>query len=432
MPRGNNGIGMAALAVAVGVAAFAVILGSQRGSRSPPPTTTAAETAETAVAHVPQRTTAGLAARGFIAAYNDLDAGRALHYLADDADISGLVTSVGDHSLAGTRGDFRLLLSLLEAQGYEQLPGVSCKELSSSLDATTLRCFYAFHDLRSDELGLGPFRGSSFLFTVRDGKIVQASQAWATDEFSPQVWEPFAAWVTSRYPEDAAVMYSGSGARVSAESARLWEKRSREYVQVETANGADVRIAERFMEARDAHDSARAMSLVADDGISARLLWDNAPYPNMPAVRMTRRRAALALEAERIYGVRYRSVRCRLHPVRGFQGRARIICSYRMNSRLRRISGLPPDRGSFGIGVRNGKVTYTSFPWLNVSFPSWVPVEGAAFTQWLEERHPEAGEPLYRGSLFRTIGQELVLILRPRPLDLLARYLDEYEHAAEG
>jgi hypothetical protein len=174
------------------------------------------------------------------------------------------------------------------------------------------------------------------------------------------------------------------------------------------------------------------MSLVADGGVAARLLWGNGLYPNMPTVRMSRSQAALALEAERLYGVRYRNVRCRRHTVWGSRGKAQILCSYRMDSRLRRISGLPPERGSFGIGVRNGKVHYTSFPWLNVSFPSWVPVEGAAFARWVEAEHPEAGYALYRGELFRTLGQELVLILTPKSLDLLADYLDEYDHAVEG
>lgn len=37
-----------------------------------------------------------------------------------------------------------------------------------------------------------------------------------------------------------------------------------------------------------------------------------------------------------------------------------------------------------------------------------------------------------RGTLFRTLGQELTLILTRKSVDLLARYLDEYERSATG
>ena len=62
-------------------------------------------------------------------------------------------------------------------------------EAGRSHDAAQLFTF-AFHDIRSDELGLAAFSGSYFLLTVRDGEIVEASKTWATKDFSPQVWEP--------------------------------------------------------------------------------------------------------------------------------------------------------------------------------------------------------------------------------------------------
>jgi hypothetical protein len=48
------------------------------------------------------------------------------------------------------------------------------------------------------------------------------------------VWEPFADWVSRAYPEDAAVMYtdeSYSNVRLTEESVRLWERRTRGYVR---------------------------------------------------------------------------------------------------------------------------------------------------------------------------------------------------------
>lgn len=126
---------------------------------------------------------------------------------------------------------------MLKAGGYKQMLD-SCEATGSGASATAVRCPFDFHMLRSDELRQGPFRGSSFDLAVGDGEIVRASVSWEIAEFSPQVWEPFASWVSTAHPEDAAVMYTDgahSEARLTEESIRLWEQRSREYVKAETA-----------------------------------------------------------------------------------------------------------------------------------------------------------------------------------------------------
>jgi hypothetical protein len=172
-------------------------------------------------------------ATNFIEAYGALDVEKAVSYLADDADITELITSVGAQGVTGTVTEFRLLLSLLEAQGYKQMLD-PCEELGSSASGTVLRCTFDFHLFGSDEIGRGPFSGSSFLLTVRDGEIVRASVSFGIQEFSPQMWEPFASWVSKTHPEDVAVMYedeSQSGVRLTKESIRLWERYTRDYVE---------------------------------------------------------------------------------------------------------------------------------------------------------------------------------------------------------
>jgi hypothetical protein len=169
----------------------------------------------------------------FVAAFGDLNANRAIGYLAEDVDISALVSSVGART-EGTREDFRLLVSLLRAQGYRQTLD-SCVEVSSSVSGTTVGCAFAFHVLRSDAIGRGPFTGSNFDLTVRDGKIASAAMQWNLAEFSPQMWEPFAGWVSKAHPSDAAVMYQDetyTGARLSEASIRLWDRRTREYARL--------------------------------------------------------------------------------------------------------------------------------------------------------------------------------------------------------
>lgn len=122
--------------------------------------------------------------------------------------------------------------SLLEAQGYEQL-GTSCDQTGGSASGTDVRCTFDFHAIRSDEIGRGPYSGSYFDLTVRDGEILRPSLYWETKEFSTYMWEPFATWVSERYPKDGAVMYNASYSDflLSEESIRLWELHSREYVK---------------------------------------------------------------------------------------------------------------------------------------------------------------------------------------------------------
>jgi hypothetical protein len=168
-------------------------------------------------------------ARGFLDAYGAFDAERALTYLTDEA----IARLAGTAAAANTRDEFRLELALLEAQGYKQTI-TGCEPQADSASGTTVRCSYDFHGIRSDEMGLGPYSDNYWDLTVRDGKLVSATSsiAFMTNGFSEQVWEPFAEWVATAYPDDVVRMYdSGSQTdfRLSEESIQLWEQRSREY-----------------------------------------------------------------------------------------------------------------------------------------------------------------------------------------------------------
>ena len=79
----------------------------------------------------------------------------------------------------------------------------SYEESGSSPSGTGVRCNFDFQNLRSDEMGLGPFSGSYFDFGVLEGKIVFLFENLDVDEFSPQMWDPFATgWLrpTQRTP----------------------------------------------------------------------------------------------------------------------------------------------------------------------------------------------------------------------------------------
>jgi hypothetical protein len=221
-PRWSGGKRIGAFAAAaVALALIAAVLIIQSREEAP-------ATGETPVAaKAPENTVNARAeevATGFLEAFGAFDVERARTYLAEDATIS---------SLSG-QDDPRLLLSYLEATGYQQILH-SCEGVGNSASGS-IRCTFDFHALRSGELGRGPFGGSSFDLVVRDGKIVHASQSWEIEKFSPQVWEPFANWVSKTHPKDAAVMYvdeSHSNVRLTRESIRLWGQRTREYVEEE-------------------------------------------------------------------------------------------------------------------------------------------------------------------------------------------------------
>lgn len=205
----------------IGVAAVMLLLvgacdgGEDAPATNQPPAATGASEDATGAA-------AEEAATGFLEAFGALDVEQAKTYLADDAVIASM----------GAQDDLRLLISYLEATGYRQTLD-PCEASGESAIGTTVRCAFAFHALRSSEIGLGPYTGGAFDLVVRDGEIARVSQGWEIEEFSPQVWEPFAEWVSTTYPEDAAVMYvdaSLSGVRLTEEAIRLWGRRTREYV----------------------------------------------------------------------------------------------------------------------------------------------------------------------------------------------------------
>ena len=224
----NRKFGAIAVAAAIGIAAVTVILASRPRDDA---TTTG----------TPPDATPAEVARGFVEAYGALDADKVMSYLADDANVSSLVGWVQPQGGEGPLEEFRLLFSLADAQQYK-LMVASCEEVGSSARVTSLRCPYAFHSLGSDEIGRGPFSGSYFDLIVRDGKVAYVGPGYLDiGEFSPQMWEPFARWVSRTYPEDAVVMYTDEShtlERVTEESIRLWKRHTRGYVEhVNAAQG---------------------------------------------------------------------------------------------------------------------------------------------------------------------------------------------------
>ena len=106
---------------------------------------------------------------------------QAVSYLADAAYLSGM-------GMEGSR-ELRSTLSWWQATGFKLMP-TSCDETGkTSAIGTWVSCDFDFHSPRSDEIGKGPYSGSSFTLAVRDGEIVLASMDFEIGELSTQMWE---------------------------------------------------------------------------------------------------------------------------------------------------------------------------------------------------------------------------------------------------
>lgn len=222
----NKKIGGFAVAAAIGLAAIVLVLVNLPGQDTTrPPATTSPSVSVNPEAEAEE------VARGYLDAFGAFDVEAAMTYLADDADITGMTEGLGVEGLPR-------MTAFLEAQGYKQTI-TSCE--ASHLEAvTTVICSFALHAIRSDEIGRGPFEGSYFRVRIQDGEIIDASMSWWTEEYSPQMWEPFADWVSTTYPGDVRVMYNDtlSSPRLTDRSIQLWRQHTREYVRAVQAGEA--------------------------------------------------------------------------------------------------------------------------------------------------------------------------------------------------
>jgi hypothetical protein len=217
----NRKVGAFAVVAAIVVAAVAVILATHPGENQ---TNTGTQRTATPVE----------VATGFVEAYGAHDADRAIAYLSDDADISGLIDSIGARGIEDSPADLPILFSWLDATGNKVTLDACQETTPGPVSGTAVRCTYDFYGLRADEIGLGPYRGSYFDLTVGDdGHITRASQYWETEKFSRQMWGPFERWVSHCCPEHVAYMYTDethSGPLLTDGSIRRWEVYTQRYV----------------------------------------------------------------------------------------------------------------------------------------------------------------------------------------------------------
>lgn len=310
-------------------------------------------------------------ATAFIEAYGSFDVDRAASYLANNADVSRLE--------AGIEG-WQLGVRWMEATGVKLLLD-SCEEEVGSAPGT-VRCLFAFHAIRSDEIGLGPFGDSTFDFRILDGKIVSASMMWNIEEFGPQMWEPFAVWVAETYPEDVTIMYTNSSQsmqRFTDEAVALWEQRSIEYVAVVRDGPEAESIATQFVEAYVAQDADKATSYLAADVDLSKFTGDS---DLLPYIRMDEATGFIRL---------FDSCVATAATPTGIS----VRCPYDYHGIRSEEVGLGPYSGSWwDIAIEDGQIVSVSdeivFMENGFSEQMWEP-----FAEWIGRTYPEDGPVMY-------------------------------------
>ncbi len=223
-PRKWSMIALAAAAVAVILVGGLVV--ASRDESAPPVNDQLP--LDTQPAEIESNAAAVEVARGFVEAFGAFEADQALSYMADDAKFSGVLTQ---SSSKYPKEELRTTIPDAQSMGFQQIID-ECVQRETTAAGTIVRCTFDFHYLLSDELGLGPFSGSFFDLTVLDGQIVDLAGYCEIEEFSPQVWDPFATWLSAAYPKDAAAMLGDGGGLDGTELMALWEQRLQEYVEV--------------------------------------------------------------------------------------------------------------------------------------------------------------------------------------------------------
>jgi ketosteroid isomerase-like protein len=301
---------------------------------------------------------------------------------AHDAEQAASSLSDGALTVAGGLDGMRLQAALDVASGF-QMSVDSCEQGATSTSGTLVRCTYAYHGLRSNEIGLEPFTGSAYRVMVRDGKIAAASDdiEFTVNGFSPRVWEPFATWVSDTYPDDAAIMYSDSSLsdfRLTEESVSLWDRHTHEYVD---EGNWTTQLAKSFLEAWSASDLERAAVYLTDDALAG---LGSAEHQRLDAEWARASGFKVSVDACEQLGVSDAgtSVRCAY----SFQG----IRSDEM--------GLGPFGGSYDrFTVKDGAITDVSFD-IDTSSNGFSSQVWEPFATWVSATYPDDAAIMYTDS----------------------------------
>jgi hypothetical protein len=374
---GNNRwvLGAIAAAAIVLIVAGVMILTREGGEEVPasPPTTvpvipttaveqSAGQSVEEAIALV----------RGFYDARNAYDSGAAMSFLADDATVHAWSQGTALPRRIESPEAFRLQTESAAATNAKSLLG-DCTRVEAQGPGIAIRCPLDYQELRSDELGIGPFAGTSTRVVVVDGKITSIAETGEAEGFAQQMWDPFGAWMQARHPNDVAVMFADD--TPTEESIPLWEQRSREWVE---ARLSAEQLATEFLEAFAAFDAEAAGAYLATGASTERIIdQEIADY-----------RDAIALY--QAWGYEQDLGACRQFGATATGLEVRCPFAYQLMG-SRELGFGPFDGSYFSVTVddESGMITEVTSTTSSAAFARQVL---DPFTDWLTTTHPDATE----------------------------------------
>jgi hypothetical protein len=163
-------------------------------------------------------------ATAYLEAYAAFDVEAVASMLADDAEVRPWEAHV---QLREWEPDLRYL----QAAGFLLIIG-ECREQPSLSEGSSVECPYKAQGLGSDQIGEGPFGGSSFRLVVADGHVVWSDMGFNFSEFGSTMWFPFQNWILENHPGDYAVLYVDEFlSRQTDDAIALWEERVADYVE---------------------------------------------------------------------------------------------------------------------------------------------------------------------------------------------------------
>ena len=173
-------------------------------------------------------------ARRFIQARNTWDAASARSLTADDAAIvDNRYTFEGVDDVHLATAEFERIAAWRHLQPQ-------CAATVTARRPARVTCTYLMQNALSEALDEGPYRGSSFQFTVADGQIQQVTHDFDYSQYSYEVFEIFLGWLEDAHPGDVDVMFvtvdGDPVGRLTPEALALWEQRLPEFISSQSGS----------------------------------------------------------------------------------------------------------------------------------------------------------------------------------------------------
>jgi hypothetical protein len=170
----------------------------------------------------------------FIEARNEWDDDTVRSLVADDA-----VIIHNRYTFEGV-DDVHLATAEFERIAEWRYLQPQCTATMTARRPADVTCTYLMQNALSEALDQGPYRGSTFQFTVADGQIQEVTDDFEYSQYSYQVFQIFLGWLEDTHPGDGDVMFvtvdGDLVGRLTPEALALWEQRLPEFISSQSGS----------------------------------------------------------------------------------------------------------------------------------------------------------------------------------------------------